>query len=195
MNLVRRVKSIILKPKLVWSVISQENNKIDYLLKNYLLKLALIPAFAHIIGYGVFGYHQTNVGFDTSFFIGIKYAFVIYVTIVCSIFVSAWIISQMASLFGTEKNLNKAFELVVYAYTPMLFFSILNISTSMHSIVDFMSLFGLIVLYHGFIPMLKVSEEKQVTYYILSSISIITVFVFILKIFTLIIIGNVVEPV
>jgi len=195
MNLNKRAGTIILKPKVAWTIISKENRTVKNLYKNYLLKIALIPAFAHIIGYGIFGYHQTNVGFDTSFFVGLKYAVIIYITIVCTTYLSAFIISRLATFFEAEKNMNKAFELVVYSLTPFMVFSIFNISTSMHRIVEFISLYGLYVMYHGFNTMLKVNEEKLITYYVMSFISIITVFLFILKMLTLLIIGNIVDPV
>ena len=195
MNLKKRAGTIIIKPKVAWTIISKENRTVKNLYKNYLFKIALIPAIAHIIGYGIFGYHQVNVGFDTSFFVGLKYAVITYVTIVCTTYISAFIISRLATFFEVEKNLNKAFELVVYSFTPFMVFSIFNISTSMHRIVEFISLYGLYVMYQGFTTMLKVNEEKLITYYVMSFISIITVFVFILKMLTLLIIGNIVDPV
>ncbi len=62
MNLIERVKKIMMSPKEEWLVIEQENTPVAQILTTYLVPLALIPAIATFIGFGVVGYSVPFVG-------------------------------------------------------------------------------------------------------------------------------------
>src|SRR5215475_16184931 len=55
MNLVERVKAILLTPKEEWPVIDSETGDANYLFTNYVAILAAIPAVCTFIGYAIFG--------------------------------------------------------------------------------------------------------------------------------------------
>ncbi|RPH29684.1 hypothetical protein EHM92_09605, partial [bacterium] len=55
MNIVERAKNILMTPKTEWPVICSETPAIGEIMLNYVLPLALIPAVAQVIGYGLVG--------------------------------------------------------------------------------------------------------------------------------------------
>ncbi|HRZ22392.1 MAG TPA: hypothetical protein P5184_12040, partial [Bacteroidales bacterium] len=72
MNLIERAKNILFKPKDEWKVIAAEEPNTQSLIFSYVLPLALIPAVARFIGFGVFGFHvgrfagMTGIGWGLS---------------------------------------------------------------------------------------------------------------------------------
>jgi hypothetical protein len=55
MNLIERVKNILVSPKPEWDVIDGENAPHMKVFTQYVLLLALIPAIGYFIGYGLVG--------------------------------------------------------------------------------------------------------------------------------------------
>ena len=62
MNLVERVKAILLTPKTEWPVIEREPGDVKYLFTNYVAILAAIPAIAGFIGGSIIGFNVPTVG-------------------------------------------------------------------------------------------------------------------------------------
>ena len=63
MNLVERVKKILLQPKQEWAVIKGETHTVAGLYTRYVMILAAIPAIATFIGFSIVGY----TGFGTPY--------------------------------------------------------------------------------------------------------------------------------
>jgi hypothetical protein len=55
MNLVERIKNILLSPATEWETIKKEDYMISDLFTKYALKLAAIPALSGLIGFTLFG--------------------------------------------------------------------------------------------------------------------------------------------
>ena len=62
MNLVERVKNIIMTPKTEWPVIDRETGDTGFLFTNYVAILAAIPAVCGLIGTAVLGVAGIRVG-------------------------------------------------------------------------------------------------------------------------------------
>ena len=62
MELVERVKAILLTPKSEWLVIGRESGDPTYLFTNYVAILAAIPAVCRFIGFSLIGYGPFRVG-------------------------------------------------------------------------------------------------------------------------------------
>jgi hypothetical protein len=176
MNLIERAKNIIIKPKDEWNVISQETTSVSQLTTGYLLIIALIPAIAVFIKFGLFGYKIPFVGhIDGSFAYGIRQAVVSYITSVGGVFLSAFIIDALAPNFSSQKNFSKAFQLVVYSYTAMFIAGIFNLIPGL-GFLSILGLYGLYLLYIGMKPMMQTPEEKVTGYFIISLVVIIVVY-------------------
>lgn len=171
MKTIERVKNILVTPKTEWETISEENSGHIKLLTGYLIPLALIPAIAGFIGYGLIGYslmgiHVGSIGF------GIRQALVSLISTIGGVYLSAWIISFLADKFDSLKNFDKAFELVAYSYTPMCVAGILLIYTPLSFLVPIGGLYGLYLLYLGLSPLLQTPAEKKIPFFLVSLLAV-----------------------
>jgi hypothetical protein len=185
MNLVERAKSIILKPKEEWAVIEQENTSVAALTVSYLFPLALIPAIAAFIGYGVIGV----AFFGPVLSWGVKQAVVSFLSTIIGAYISATIINILAPNFGSTKDFSKAFQLVVYAYTPAMIAGAFN-AIPILSILAIVGLYGLYLLYIGLKPMMKTPDDKVTVYFVVSLVVIVAVYFILAAILAFILIGK-----
>ena len=85
MNLVDRIKGILLQPKSEWSKIESEPGDAGYLLSNYVAILAAIPPICTFIGASIIGIGGYRVGIG----MGLVYAVVLYVLMLIGFSLSA----------------------------------------------------------------------------------------------------------
>lgn len=189
MNTIQRAKNILMTPKTEWNLISEENSGHVKLLAGYLIPLALIPAIAGFIGYGLIGYSVIGIHIG-SISLGIRQALVSFISTVGGVYLSAWIISFLADKFDSLKNFDKAFELVVYSYTPMCVAGILLIYTPLSFLATLGGLYGLYLLYVGLVPMLQTPGEKKTSFFLVSLLAVALVSVILSAILGAVIISS-----
>ncbi|MBN1414038.1 MAG: YIP1 family protein [Bacteroidales bacterium] len=183
MNIIERAKKIILKPKEEWVVIEQESTSVQGLITMYLFPLALIPAIASLIGYGFF-FKFHSLGF------GLKYGILYLITYVVGALLTAWVIDILAPSFGSTKDFRKAFQLVVYSYTPMMVAGVVMIFPSLSPIMLLAGLYSLYILYLGFKPLMKTPDDKVTTYFVVSLVVLVVIYFVISTVLMRIIVGN-----
>ena len=169
-----RVKKILTDPKNEWAVIAGENTPHAKLFIGYVLPLSLIPVVAVIIGYALLGYPTLGVH-TYSLSWGIRQAVIRWVSIVGSIYLTAFVISFLAENFGTKKDFDRAFALVAYSYTPMCIGGIFYLLPTLSILASLAGLYGLYILYIGMQPMMKAPEDKNTGYFVVSLIATIVV--------------------
>jgi len=180
MNIIERVKNILVTPKTEWNVIAAEEGTSSSVLTTYVLPLALIGAGATLIGWGLigrtFGFGVfggfTVKGWD----IGIKYAIVSLVSVLIGYFVTAFVVDALAPSFGSEKNLNKSAQLVAYAFTPSLVGAVFSVFPAVAWIGGLFGLYGIYLMYLGLGPVKKTPDDKKVVYLVVSFIVLIVVY-------------------
>ena len=172
MNLINRAKSILLSPKTEWTVIEPEQTDVKTLTLNYLLPLALIPAIAGFIGFGLIGQNVLGMHIGSAGY-GLRYAIVSLVSTIGGAFLTAYIIDLLAPSFGSEKNFLQSFKLVVYSYTPMMVAGVFLIIPALGILATLAGLYGLYLLYIGLQPMKKTPDDKKTTYFVVSLIVVI----------------------
>ncbi len=168
MNIIDRVKNILITPKTEWEVIEKETTEIPKLLTGYLLLLAIIPAVANFIGYALVGYRVPFYGTVSSFNLGIRQAVMGYVSPIIAVFVAAFVINLLADSFGSKKDFRRAFQLVMYSYTPAIVAGIFMIIPSLGILASLAGLYGLYLLYIGMKPMMQTPDEKVTGYFVVS---------------------------
>lgn len=182
MNIVERVKSILIDPKKEWEVIDRETTEIPQLITGYLLILALIPALASLIGYWLVG--------AWTFSWGVRYAVIAFISPVISVFIAAFVINALADSFGSQKDMRRAMQLVVYSYTAVLVAGIFYIIPALSVLAFIAGLYSLYLLYIGLQPMMKTPQEKVTTYFVVSLLVMIAVSIVVGVLLTSIIIGR-----
>ncbi len=176
MNIVERVKNILLTPKTEWEVIEKETTSVQQLLLGYLLILALLPAIGNLIGYWLVGYRVPMVGMvGGSFGFAFRQGLMAFVSPFVSAFIAAFVINLLAESFGSVKDFRKAMQLVVYSFTPMLVAGILMIVPSLGFLASLVGLYGLYLLYIGLQPMMKTPDGRLTAYFVVSLLVMIVV--------------------
>src|SRR5262245_48106048 len=111
MNLVERVKGILLQPKSEWSAIEGEPGNAGYLIPNYVAIVAAIPAVCTFIGTAFFGVSGNRIDIGAN----LASAIVLYVLSLIGVFVVAYIIDFLAGTFGARKSPDNAMRVSAYA--------------------------------------------------------------------------------
>jgi hypothetical protein len=171
MNLVDRAKNIILTPKTEWPVIAGEEPNATAILTGYVIPLALIPAVASILGYGLIG-----SGFMHSFTWGISYGVTSFVSTVLGVYLTAFVVDFLAPNFGSQKNFGRAMQLVAYSYTPAWVAGVLNIVPALGIIGALAGLYGLYLMYLGLPHTMKTPQDKVVVYLVVTVIALLVIF-------------------
>ena len=123
MNLVDRIKGILLQPKSEWSKIDSEPGDAGYLLSNYVAILAAIAPICTFIGTSIIGIGGYRIGIG----MGLVYAVVLYVLMLIGFFVVGYIIDFLAGTFGARRNLASAMKVSAYAPTAAWLAGVFNI--------------------------------------------------------------------
>ena len=177
MNIIERVKNILIAPKKEWNVIAAEEQSLPTTLTTYVLPLALIGAAATLIGWGLIG-KSYSLGFLGTFTvkgwdIGIKYGCIALASSIAGFFITTFVVDALAPSFGAEKNINKSAQFVAYSATPSYLGAILAILPSIALLGSLLGLYGLYLMYLGIGPMKKAPEDKKVVYLIVSILVLI----------------------
>jgi hypothetical protein len=184
MNIVDRAKNIILTPKTEWTAIAAEEPNVGQIISGYVIPLALIPAIAAMLGYGLIGR-----GMASSFTMGIAMAIIGFVVALGGVYLTAYVIDMLAPNFGSQKNFGRAMQLVAYSYTPAWVAGILNIIPVLGVLVLVASIYGLYLMYLGFPHTMKTPDEKVVVYMVVSIVVLIVVYFVLTALLTAIVLG------
>ena len=164
MNLSERVKGILLKPRQEWQTISGEPTTISELYRDYVVILAAIGPVASIIGMSIVGIHLPFAGsFRVALFTSISSAVVHYILTLVGVYVLAVIIDALAPTFSGEKNINQAFKVAAYSFTPGWVVAVIALIPSL-SPLGILGLYGLYLLYLGLPVLMKSPKEKSAGY-------------------------------
>ncbi len=119
MNLLERVKGILLNPRAEWPVIEREQGDVAYLFMNYVAILAAIPAICGFIGTSLIGISLPGLGtVRVPIVTGLVGAIVGYLLTFAMVYIVALLADLLAPTFQGQKNFENALKLVVYSYTP-----------------------------------------------------------------------------
>ena len=184
MDILQRVKNIIMTPKTEWPVIAAEEPNIVEIFKGYVLPLALIPSIAYIIGLGVIG-----MGMMSSFSWGLAMGLIQFILAFVGVYLSAYVSAYLAPRFGSQQDMGRAVQLVAYSYTPAWVAGILSLVPALGVLVFVGGLYGLYLMYLGLPQMMKTPQDKVIGYLVVSIIVLIATYWLISLILTSIVFG------
>jgi Yip1 domain len=166
MNLVDRVKKILVAPAKEWAVIAAEPATVAGLYTQYVMILAAIPAVATFIGFSIVGYSGLGLGPAYRIPIGAGVANMIlnYVMTLGGVYVMALVIDSLAPKFAGEQDFMQAFKVAAYFPTASWVAGIFSIFPEMAVLGILASLYSLYLLYTGLGLLMKVPEDKSIAY-------------------------------
>jgi hypothetical protein len=181
MNIIERVKNMLVSPKTEWGVVAGEEQSLSTVLTTYVLPLSLIGAGATLIGWGLIG-KSYSWGFGSftvkGWDIGIKYAIISLVSTIVGFLITTFVVDALAPSFGSEKNLNKSAQYVGYSYTPALVAAVLTIFPTIAWLGSLLGgLYTLYLMWLGIGPMKKTPEDKKVVYLIVCIVVLIVAWI------------------
>ncbi|MGE0749108.1 MAG: Yip1 family protein [Variibacter sp.] len=164
MNLVERVKALLLTPRAEWPVIEREPGDIGHLFVNYVGYLAVIPAVAGFVGGSVVGVTVGGLGtVRTGFFSGLMFAIFSYLMTFVGVYVIAWVIDMLAPRFGGQNNFANALRVSSYFPTPFWLAGIFSILPGL-SFLGILGLYGFYLLWLGLPALMKAPHDKALGY-------------------------------
>ncbi|MDR2155636.1 MAG: YIP1 family protein [Burkholderiaceae bacterium] len=165
MNLIDRIKNILLSPKTEWQAIASEPATVPGLYKSYIAIIAAAPALAGFIKSSLIGYGAFGLSARTPIANGLIGAIIGYALSLALVYVMALIVNTLAPIFGGRKNLTEALKTVAYAATASCVASIgLVIAWLGLLIVLAGSIYNIYLLYRGLPVTMKCPPEKAAGY-------------------------------
>jgi hypothetical protein len=164
MNLVDRVKRILLSPRTEWETIDAEQTTPAALYTGYVVPLAAIGPVAQMIGYTVFGIPIPFLGvYRVPFGSALTGAIVAYVLTLAATYVLALIIDALAPSFNGQRNQIQALKLAAYSSTAAWVAGIFALIPAL-AILGIVGLYSLYLLYLGLPILMKTPAEKALPY-------------------------------
>jgi hypothetical protein len=177
MNLVERIKGILLQPKSEWPTIEREPGDAGYLFPNYVAIVAAIPPICTFIGTSIIGFGAFRVGLG----LGLLRAVVVYVLSLIGVFVVAYIINFLAGTFGAQKNLDNAMRVSAYSPTAAWLAGVFNLIPAL-AFLGILGLYSLYLLYTGIAQLMRPAADKALVYTIAVIVCAIIVWIIIFSI-------------
>ena len=178
MDLISRAQNIIMKPKEEWVKIKADSTPIPQLFMSYAAILALIPAVAQFIGYGLIGQRIPFIGMvRASLGSSLFRAIFFYILGLASVYAFGLIINMLAPSFGSKPNPANAMKLAVYSMTAIWIGGIFYIFLPLAILAMLAGLYGLYVLYLGFDGgMMDTAKDKVLGYCVVSIVVYIVLY-------------------
>lgn len=159
MDLVSRVKNIIIDPANEWRVIDGEADTPGDILKNYVAILAAVPAVCGFIGASIIGVGPYRTGIAVGFIAAVIH----YVLTLIGVYVMAFVIDALAPTFGGRKDLNRAFKVAAYAPTAVWVAGVFALLPVLSALM-ILGLYSLYLFYLGLPVLMRTPPEKAIGY-------------------------------
>jgi Yip1-like protein len=164
MNLIERVKRILLSPRTEWEVIDVEPTTLAALYTGYVMPLAAIGPIAQIIGYSVFGITVPFMGtYRVPIGSAITSAVVGYILTLIGTYVLALIIDGLAPTFNGQRSQIQALKVAAYSSTASWVAGIFLLIPGFR-LLTILGLYSLYLLYLGLPVLMKAPREKAMGY-------------------------------
>jgi hypothetical protein len=169
-NIVERVKKILLSPKTEWDVIAAEATAPKQLIISYVLPLAAIGAIASFIGTTIFA----SLFGGMSFLWGLVGLVWHLVMAVISVLLVGFVIDALVPTFGGQKNFNQAIKVAAYSYTAAFVGAVFLIIPILGALLALVAaIYSLYVMYLGLPKLMKKPDDKTIVYEIVVIVALI----------------------
>lgn len=178
MNLIERVKRLLLNPKDEWLVIDKEVVDTASLYKFYIAPLAAIGPVCSMIGLSLVGMTLPMMGtYHMPFGAAVVQAILNFALMLGGVYVVALIIDGLAPTFGAQRNKMQALKLAAYASTASWLGGVFTLIPAFGMLSLLAALYSLYLFYLGLPLLMQVPEEKVVGYLAVVVISAIALFI------------------
>lgn len=178
MNLIERVKRLLLNPKDEWLVIDKEVVDTASLYKFYIAPLVAIGPVCSMIGLSLVGMTLPMMGtYHMPFGAAVVQAILNFALMLGGVYGVALIIDGLAPTFGAQRNKMQALKLAAYASTASWLGGVFTLIPAFGMLSLLAALYSLYLFYLGLPLLMQVPEEKVVGYLAVVVISAIALFI------------------
>jgi hypothetical protein len=179
MNLIERVKRILLSPRTEWAVIEAEPITPAELYTGYVMPLAAIGPVAQVIGYSVFGLIVPFLGtYRVPIGSAITTGIVTYVLTLIGTYLLGLIIDGLAPTFGAQRNPIQALKVAAYSQTAFWLAGVFALIPGLR-LLQILGLYSLYLLYLGLPTLMKSPRDKTMGYTVVVILAAIVLFLLI----------------
>jgi hypothetical protein len=165
--------NMIFSPVPEWRAIAKERRTIRSLLGRFVIPMALIPAVASYIGYGLVGANGILFRMSGPYW-GITMALNNFITSLAVYLLGTLLVDRLAPAFGATRDPGKSAQLVAYSYTPAWVAGIFYALPGFQQGVV-LGLYSVFLFYLG-VPAVKATpEDQRIAYTIVSAILLIII--------------------
>lgn len=175
MNLVERVKKILLQPREEWPIVETEPTDAGSLYTGYIMPLAAIPAVAGFLGASLIGFGVLGVSYRVPIVRGLAGAVVQYVATLVGVYVLAVIIDALAPTFGGVQSRMQALKLAAYSSTASWLAGIFLLVPGLRAL-SILGLYSLVLLYLGLPVLMKSPQDRTLGYTIAAIVCAIVIY-------------------
>jgi hypothetical protein len=162
-NLVDRVKGILLTPRKEWTIIDGESTTVAGLYSGYIIPLAAIPAIAGFIGMSLVGFSFMGTSIRAPIGTGLTGAVARYLGALLGTYVLALIIDALAPTFGGQRSQIQALKVAAYSSTAAWVAGIFLIFPSL-GILSILGIYSLYLFFLGLPLLMKAPEDRALGY-------------------------------
>ncbi len=178
MNLVDRVKRLLLQPKEEWQVIDKESVDVADLYKSFIAPLAAIGPLCSLIGMSVVGTSLAGMGtVRVSFGAALIQSVLIFGLMLGGVYVMALIIDALAPTFGAQRSKSQALKLAAYASTASWLGGVFTLVPLLSALNLLAALYSLYLFYLGLPILMRVPEDRTIGYTAVVVLSTIVLFI------------------
>jgi len=178
-NFIEKVREILLNPRRAWERVKGEDGKAIKNLILYAALLSVVPAVSIFIGYGFLGLHWGMAYFRLPPLNAFFCSLVAYLLNLAGLALAAFMLNFTMRYFQVEGSWEAAAKLAVYSATAYLLSGIFNLVPALR-FLSILGLYGIYTIYIGIPVMLKVPQEKTLSF-ILTVAIILIVLAFIIN--------------
>ena len=178
MNLVDRVKKIIIQPKQEWLVIDGESHSVQDLYLHYVMILAAIPAVASFIGWSLVGIGAFGATYRVPIGAGVAHMILGFLLSLGAVYVLALVIDALAPKFDGQKDFMQALKVAAFSSTASWLAGIFYVVPAL-SILGLQGVYSLYILFVGLPILMKTPEDKSLPYTVVVMVAVIVVIVLI----------------
>jgi hypothetical protein len=165
MNVIERVKGLVVDPKVEWRAIDAEEHTVQSLYTRYVMILAAIPAVAGFIGMCIVGSGIFGATVRMPLAAGVAHMVLGYLLSLGWVYALALVIQGFAPKFDGHGEFIDALKVAAFTATPAWIGGVFNVIPSLWIIGFLMSLYSLYLLYLGLPTLTEPPPEKALPYF------------------------------
>lgn len=172
-----RTKDIIINPNIEWIKIKSEDIENSDSKLNLLIPYSILYALGSILGNLFFNHNNMGSGLNLFhiFFLAANSFLLFYL----GTYFSALIINELQNNFGCEKNIIRINTLVINSLIPFFLFTVVySIFPQFTVLFIILGFYSMYVFWFGISNLLSIHDDKMIAFFILSSMLVGIIFVF-----------------